>query len=64
MALTAYVLHEMLEKTDPTIIREHWQGKADILGLIRRTLLAADAMVGGSIWRRLIARVEDFVPSP
>jgi uncharacterized membrane protein YkvA (DUF1232 family) len=61
VALSAYVLYEMLENTDPTVIREHWQGSADILELIRQTLAVADAMVGGPIWRRIINRVDSII---
>jgi uncharacterized membrane protein YkvA (DUF1232 family) len=61
VALAAYVLHELLETTDPNIVREHWDGSADILDLIRRILSVADAMVGGPVWRRVINRVESFV---
>jgi uncharacterized membrane protein YkvA (DUF1232 family) len=60
LALTAYVLHDLLETTDPSIIREHWEGSTDILDLIRQILRVADTMVGGPVWRRLIARAEGF----
>lgn len=60
VALTALVLHNVLENTDPSIIREHWEGDTDILDLIRQILNAADTMVGGPIWRRLVARVQSF----
>lgn len=63
IALSAYVLHEVLENTDPTVVREHWEGSADILDLIRQILATADTMVGGPIWRQLIRRAESFVPS-
>jgi uncharacterized membrane protein YkvA (DUF1232 family) len=62
VAFGAYVLRELLENTDPTVIREHWEGDADILDLIRQVLAVADTMVGGRIWRRLIARAESFIP--
>jgi uncharacterized membrane protein YkvA (DUF1232 family) len=62
VALAAFVLHGLLENTDPSIIREHWEGDADILDLIRRILAVADTMVGGPVWRRLVARVQSFAP--
>ena len=61
VALAALVLHDTLEHVDPSIIREHWEGDADILDLIRQILNVADTMVGGPIWRRLMARAESFV---
>jgi uncharacterized membrane protein YkvA (DUF1232 family) len=64
VALSALVLYDLLENTDPAIIREHWEGDADILDLIRQILAVADTMVGGPIWRRLVATVQSFVPIP
>ncbi len=62
VALSAFVLHDVLENTDPAVVREHWEGDADILDLIRRILAVADKMVGGPIWRRLIATAQSFIP--
>jgi uncharacterized membrane protein YkvA (DUF1232 family) len=64
VALSALVLHDVLEKTDPAIVRELWEGDADILDLIRRILAVADTMLGGPVWRRLIAAAQSFVPTP
>jgi uncharacterized membrane protein YkvA (DUF1232 family) len=61
IALSAFVLHEILEHTDPAVVRDHWEGNQDILDLIRRILAVADVMVGGPIWRRLMARARGFV---
>jgi uncharacterized membrane protein YkvA (DUF1232 family) len=58
VALTAYVLHDVLETIDPSVVREHWEGSTDILDLVRQILRVADTMVGGPVWRRLIARAE------
>ncbi len=60
IALAALVLHDVLETTDPAIIREHWEGNTDILELIRRILAVADTMVGGPVWRQLIAAARRF----
>jgi uncharacterized membrane protein YkvA (DUF1232 family) len=62
IALSAYVLHDVLENTDPTIVRDHWEGNVEILDLIRRILAVADTMVGGPIWRRLINTAQSFAP--
>jgi uncharacterized membrane protein YkvA (DUF1232 family) len=64
VALSAYVLHEVLENTDPAVVRDHWEGDTDILNLIRQILAVADTMVGGPVWRRLIATAQSFVPPP
>ncbi len=60
IALSAFVLHEVLEHTDPAVVREHWEGSLDVLDLIRQILAVADTMVGGPIWRRLMARARRF----
>ncbi len=62
VALSAFVLHDVLESTDPAVVREHWEGDADILDLIRQILAVADKMVGGPIWRRLINAAQSFIP--
>jgi uncharacterized membrane protein YkvA (DUF1232 family) len=61
VALAAFVLHDVLEHTDPAVVREHWEGSADILDLIRQIVSTADSMVGGPVLRRLLARVQSFV---
>jgi uncharacterized membrane protein YkvA (DUF1232 family) len=63
IALSAFVLNDVLESTDPAVVREHWEGDTDLLELIRQILAVADTMVGGPIWRRLIARAQSFVPT-
>lgn len=63
VALAAYILRDVLENTDPAIVREHWEGDADVLDLIRQVLGVADQMLGGPTWRRLIARARSFVPA-
>ncbi len=60
IALSAFVLHDVLENTDPAIVREHWEGDIDVLELVRRILAVADTMVGGRIWRRLMATARSF----
>lgn len=63
IALSAYVLHDVLENTDPAVVREHWEGSADLLDLLRQILAVADTMVGGPVWRRLIATAQSFAPT-
>lgn len=55
IALSGLVLHEVLERTDPAIVRWHWEGDVDILELVRSILAVADSMLGGPLWRRLQA---------
>jgi uncharacterized membrane protein YkvA (DUF1232 family) len=60
IALAALVLHDLLEHTDPSIVREHWEGDVDVLELVRNVLAVADTMVGGPVWRRLQAIAQSF----
>ena len=62
VALSAYVLYDLLETTDPSVVREHWEGNGDILDLVCDILAVADAMVGGPVWRRLVDRARSFAP--
>lgn len=61
IALAAFVLHDVLENTDPAIVREHWEGDIDVLELVRQILAVADTMLGGRMWRRLMATARSFV---
>ena len=63
IALSAYVLYDVLENTDPAVVREHWEGSSDLLDLLRQILAVADTMVGGPIWRRLVATAQSFAPT-
>jgi hypothetical protein len=63
IALSAFVLHHVLENTDPAIVREHWEGDIDVLELVRQIMAVADTMLGGRIWRRLMATAQSFVTS-
>jgi uncharacterized membrane protein YkvA (DUF1232 family) len=55
VALAGLVLHDILERTDPALVSQHWEGSVDLLDLVRRILAVADGMVGGPAWRRLLA---------
>jgi uncharacterized membrane protein YkvA (DUF1232 family) len=53
IALTAYVLHGMINHTDPEILRRHWAGDVDILELVKRILAAADRMLSSRVLGKL-----------
>ena len=63
IALSAIVLHDVLETTDPALVREHWEGSVDVLELVRNILAVADVMVGGPVWRALVAMARSFLPT-
>jgi uncharacterized membrane protein YkvA (DUF1232 family) len=53
IALAAYVLNSVINKTDPLIIQKHWAGEADVLEVIKKILTAADRMVGQGLWQKV-----------
>lgn len=55
VALAGLVLHDLLEHTDPAVVKQHWEGSGDVLDLVRQILAVADNMVGRAAWRRLLA---------
>jgi len=53
IALAAYVLHSIVNHTDPEVLRRHWAGDGDVLDVIQRILAVADGMVGSGMWKKL-----------
>lgn len=53
IALTAYILNRLLNRTDPEVIRRHWAGEEDVLKVIQKIIGVADQMVGSGIWNKL-----------
>ena len=44
--VAAIALNNILNRTDPAIIREHWEGNDDILLVIQRVMQQADKILG------------------
>lgn len=59
IAVAAYVLNNVINKTGPEIIERHWAGDEDVIKLIGRILASADEMVGSGLWRKLKKRFSD-----
>ena len=55
-------LNAILNRTDPAIIREHWEGNDDILNVIQRITDQADALLGGGALRRLGKAIDKRTP--
>ena len=53
VSLAANVLNQIVNKTDPEVIKRHWAGEGDVLELIQRILERADEMVGSGLWHKL-----------
>lgn len=56
IAVAAYVLNNLINDTDPELVRKHWAGDEDILKLIQRILDAANSMVGAGLWKAIKGR--------
>lgn len=41
-----FVLNKILGSVDISVVREHWSGGEDVLGMIQRVLHAADSLIG------------------
>lgn len=53
IALTAYVLNDLINEVDPIIVRRNWAGEKDILDLIKTITANANNMVGSGLWKKL-----------
>jgi len=53
VALAAWVLHGLVNKTNPEIVRRHWAGDGDVLDLVQQIIHLADEMVGSGLWARI-----------
>lgn len=53
ISLAAYVLNQIVNNTDPEVVRRHWAGEGDVLELTQRILAKADEMVGSGLWQKL-----------
>ncbi|MCK4775937.1 MAG: DUF1232 domain-containing protein [Candidatus Krumholzibacteria bacterium] len=53
IALAAYVLNGIVNRTGPEVLARHWAGDENVLVAIRRILAVADEMVGAGVWRKL-----------
>lgn len=53
IALAAYVLDSIINKTGPSVVKKHWAGDQDVLEVIQHILEVADEMVGSGLWKKL-----------
>lgn len=53
VAIAAFVLNRLVNKTNPEIVRRHWAGDKDILDLIQQILQVADEMIGSGLWAKI-----------
>ncbi len=53
VAMTAFVLNGLINKTNPEIVSRYWAGDKDILDLIQQIIQVADEMVGSGLWGKI-----------
>ena len=56
IAVTAFILNDLVNEVDPQIVRKHWAGEQDVLVLIKTILANADKMIGSKMWQRIKKR--------
>ncbi|HZG80201.1 MAG TPA: DUF1232 domain-containing protein [Brevibacillus sp.] len=55
--LSVYALRRILADVDESIVREHWNGEQDVLGVITKVITEADNLVG----QKIAAKLKDIL---
>ncbi|EST53029.1 hypothetical protein T458_19155 [Brevibacillus panacihumi W25] len=55
--LSVYALRRILADVDESIVREHWNGEEDVLGVITKVITEADNLVG----QKIVAKLKDIL---
>ena len=58
VAMAAFVLNSIINKTSPEIVQRHWAGDKNILDLVQQILQVADEMVGSGLWKKIVKGFE------
>ncbi len=53
VAISAYVLNDVINEVDPIIITRNWAGDRDVLALTKTILQNANRMIGSGLWMKL-----------
>ena len=53
IALTAYILHDIINEVDPKIVQRNWAGDRDILNLTKTIIANVNNMIGSGVWKKL-----------
>jgi uncharacterized membrane protein YkvA (DUF1232 family) len=53
VVLSAYVLNTFINDIDPSIIRKHWAGDGDVLGVVKKVIASSDQLLGSGLFRRV-----------
>lgn len=54
IALTAYILNDIINEVDPQIVQRNWAGEKDILALTKTIIANANNMIGSGLWKKII----------
>jgi uncharacterized membrane protein YkvA (DUF1232 family) len=58
IALTAYVLNNLINEIDPKIITRNWAGERELLNLIKTILVNSDKFLGRGLWNKIKGNVK------
>ena len=53
IAVTAFILNDLINEVNPQIVRKHWAGEQDVLDLVKSILANADKMIGSKMWKKI-----------
>jgi len=57
IALSAYVLKDVINNVDPKIVKRNWAGDKDILVLVKTIIANANNFLGGRILKKIKKRI-------
>ena len=58
LLIAAYTLNLLVNRIDPSIIREHWPGEGDVLATVQDIATKADRLLGRGLWDKIKAIVD------
>jgi uncharacterized membrane protein YkvA (DUF1232 family) len=58
LALAAFVINQLINEVDESVVLRHWKGEGDLLAIVRNLVATADEMIGSGLWERLKAMVK------
>ncbi|MGD9202638.1 MAG: YkvA family protein [Chitinispirillia bacterium] len=53
IAVTAYILNNLLNNVEPELIKKYWAGDGDLFEVIQNILNKADDMIGKGLWEKI-----------
>lgn len=53
IALSAYILNNIINEVNPQVVSRNWAGDTEILHLVKTILLNSDKMLGSGLWKKI-----------